>query len=272
LRGRNACVQGRGQDARGGKLEVHYAVPETKACVTRPCGLRAIGADKGYTEVFTDSDGQRHGQEFGAMRSAMTDKNAVRYQGRQTLAAIADKHLVKGRYRKYARIVKHNLGKQKIVRQKRCHRAEIRTKVFTATHALNDKAAVLVVGPLASDRRLRSRQEHEPPLIGLGEGHRPRSGNRNFPPAWSVGGLRQRSVYLASRSLSPVLRTAWRRKASLHDVQGGVRCGQSRGGKHPRPKGRCGNRPLHTLPTGASDPRDPVPPRVTEFHSARRTG
>jgi hypothetical protein len=149
LRGCNAHGTGRGRSARGGKLEIHYAVPEAQACVTRPCGLRAIGADKGYSEVFTDNDGKRHGTGLGTMLSAMTDKNTVRYAGRQTLAALADKHLVKGHYRKYERIVQRNLSKQKIARQKTCHRAEIRTKVFTATHAVIDKAAVLVVEDLS---------------------------------------------------------------------------------------------------------------------------
>jgi hypothetical protein len=108
----------RGQNACGGRLEIHHAVPEAQACVTRPCGLRVIGADKGYTEAFTDSDGDRHGTGLGALLTAKSDSNKVRYQGRQTLAAIADKHLVHGRYCKYARIVKENLGKQKIARQK----------------------------------------------------------------------------------------------------------------------------------------------------------
>jgi hypothetical protein len=68
-----------------------------RACVTRPCGLRAIGADKGYSEVFTDNDGKRHGTELGTMLSAMTDKNTVRYAGRQTPAALADNTSSKAR-------------------------------------------------------------------------------------------------------------------------------------------------------------------------------
>jgi hypothetical protein len=209
LRGRNARGKGRGQDARGGRLEIHHAVPEAKACVTRPCGLRPIGADKGYTEVFTDSDGDRHGLELGVLLTAKSNANKVRYGGRQTLAAIADKHLVKGRYRKYERIVKHNLGRQKIVRQKARHRAEVRTKVFTATHASIDKAAVLVVEDLSR------------PIVGYDRG---KNMNRRLS-GWVKGliqeavlsvsrrrgascGLRQRSVHLASNSLSPVLRTA----------------------------------------------------------------
>jgi hypothetical protein len=91
LNGSSARGRGRGRTARGGKLEIHHAVPEAKACVTRPCGSREIGVDKGYTEVFTDSDGQRHGLGLGAMLTTKTDANRVRYGGRQTLAALADK-------------------------------------------------------------------------------------------------------------------------------------------------------------------------------------
>jgi IS605 OrfB family transposase len=182
LRGRNASGKGRGQEARGGKLEIHYAVPEAKACVTRPCGTRTLGADKGYTEVFTDSDGDRHGLELGKLLTAKSDANKVRYQGRQTLAALADKHLVKGRYRKYERIVQHNFGKQKIVRQKARHRAEVRTKVFTATHKLVDKAAVLVIEDLSR------------PIVGYDRGK-----NMNRRLSGWVKGLIQEAVLSVSR-------------------------------------------------------------------------
>jgi hypothetical protein len=205
LRGHNAQGKGRGQSARGGKLEIHYAVPEFKACVTRPCGPQTLGADKGYTEVFTDSDGDRHGLQLGKLLTTKSDANKIRYQGRQTLEAIADKHLAKGRGRKYERIIAHNTGKRKIVRQKVRHQAVVRTKVFTATHKLVDKLAVLAIEDLSRPIRLRSRQKEQPPSCRLGQRHHPRSGYGNFPPTWSVGGLRQRSVHLASDSLSSVL-------------------------------------------------------------------
>lgn len=45
-----------------GIVEVHYTVdiPETKNC-----GSRAVGIDKGYTEVFVDSDGIEYGKGLG---------------------------------------------------------------------------------------------------------------------------------------------------------------------------------------------------------------
>jgi len=45
-----------------GQVEVHYAVDETQVCSTRPCGEATVGVDKGYTEAYTDSDGERHGE------------------------------------------------------------------------------------------------------------------------------------------------------------------------------------------------------------------
>ena len=47
---------------KGGAVEIHYATEKTAG---RPCGKAEIGVDKGYTEVFTDSDGVHHGQRSG---------------------------------------------------------------------------------------------------------------------------------------------------------------------------------------------------------------
>ncbi len=208
LCGRNTSGKGRGQSARGGKLEIHYAVPEASACATRPCGTRTLGADKGYAEVFTDSDGDRHGRELGTLLTAKSDANNVRYQGRQTLAAIADKHRVKRRCRKYERIVKNNLGRKKSDARRRviapsfaprCSpppmRSSIRPqcwwkKIYPArswvTIAAKVQTAVCRAGSRGSSEKRLAR----------------------FPPARSVGGLHQRSVYFANSTLSPVLRTA----------------------------------------------------------------
>jgi IS605 OrfB family transposase len=145
--------------------------------------------------------------------SAKSDANKVRYQGRQTLAAIADKHLIKGHYRRHERIVQHNLGKRKIVRQKAHHHAAIRTEVFTATHALVDKAAVLVIEDLSR------------PIVGYDRG---KQQNRRLS-GW-VKGLIQEAVISVSR----------RRGASVNRVNAAytsqaVRChpsfGRRDGGK-----------------------------------------
>ena len=55
---------------RDGRVEVHYAVDAETACSTKPCGQQTIGVDKGYTEAFTDSDGETHGDGLGQVLSA----------------------------------------------------------------------------------------------------------------------------------------------------------------------------------------------------------
>ena len=42
------------------QVEVHHAVAEEQVCSTRPCGPATVGVDKGCTEAYTDSDGERH--------------------------------------------------------------------------------------------------------------------------------------------------------------------------------------------------------------------
>jgi hypothetical protein len=50
-----------------GRVEVHYQVDtSTLQSARRPCGTARVGVDKGYTEVLTDSDGQRHGPALEA--------------------------------------------------------------------------------------------------------------------------------------------------------------------------------------------------------------
>ncbi|MCD8503593.1 MAG: transposase, partial [Burkholderiaceae bacterium] len=44
-----------------GFTEIHYATEKGQG---RACGNRVLGIDKGYTEAFTDSDGDHHGQDF----------------------------------------------------------------------------------------------------------------------------------------------------------------------------------------------------------------
>jgi hypothetical protein len=58
---------------RDGIVEVHYTVEDEQACSIKPGGEAVVGIDKGYTEVFTDSDGQRHGDGLGGLLSDESD-------------------------------------------------------------------------------------------------------------------------------------------------------------------------------------------------------
>ena len=45
-----------------GQVAIHYALDEETPCSTRPCGSETVGVDKGYTQAYTDSEGERHGE------------------------------------------------------------------------------------------------------------------------------------------------------------------------------------------------------------------
>jgi hypothetical protein len=43
-----------------GEIEVHYTIDLVE---TKTCGKATIGIDKGYSEVFVDSDGEHYGKD-----------------------------------------------------------------------------------------------------------------------------------------------------------------------------------------------------------------
>ncbi len=93
-----------------GEVDILYTVDEMAACVTRPCGHQELGIDKGYSEAFTDSDGQRHGVDLGQLLTQESDHLKTVYAARQKIVAIAKKTK---RAAKAERIKKHNLGRKK---------------------------------------------------------------------------------------------------------------------------------------------------------------
>lgn len=123
---------------RDGKVEVHYAIEsETKI----DCGDAKLGIDKGYTEVFTDSDGQKHGQGLGNRLSAESDYLKKKYQNRNKLEAIA---------KKKPHVLKANLGRKKLDKRKKRHTNNVRDLAFKAAHSVVDKAKVIVSEDLTS--------------------------------------------------------------------------------------------------------------------------
>ena len=136
-----------------GEVDILYTVEETKVCVNRPCGTREMGIDKGYSEVFTDNDGERHGEELGELLSQESDHLKEVYAARQKLEAIASEAEKSGKPAKAERIRKNNLGRKKLNARKRRHRQKVRTKIFTAAHALLDKAGTVVVEDLTKNIR-----------------------------------------------------------------------------------------------------------------------
>jgi IS605 OrfB family transposase len=130
---------------RNGRIEVHYAIDEEKVCVTRPSGDGTIGIDKGYTEVFVDSDGKHHGEGLGELLSKESDYLKTKYQRRNKLKAIAE-----AKPHKCDNILKNNLGRKKLDERKRIHTANVRDKIFKAAHSVVDKADIIVTEDLTN--------------------------------------------------------------------------------------------------------------------------
>jgi IS605 OrfB family transposase len=127
-----------------GPVEVHYAVLAEKPC--RPCGTQTLGVDKGYTEVFCDSDGDRYGLNLGAVLSAESEHRNAKGQARNRLRA-ASKLLAASQAQsdrdKAERIRLCNLGTKKADRRKRKFDATTRTIIRGAVHEVVDKSAVI---------------------------------------------------------------------------------------------------------------------------------
>ena len=127
--------------------EIHYAFEKGSG---RDCGVRIIGVDKGYTEAFTDSDGEAHGDKFGLVLTKYSDKNSATGKQRNKLHALEKNHRSMGRTAKADRIKQHNLGRKKIdARRERAH-SQLRTIAFQAAHTIVNKAATVVSEDLSA--------------------------------------------------------------------------------------------------------------------------
>ena len=110
--------------------------------------LRII--DKGYTEAFTDSDGKAHGERFGAVLTAYSDKTAATNRQRNKLHALEKKHRAAGNIAKADRIQQHNLGRKKIDARREKAQKQLQTIAYQAAHSIVDKAAMVASEDLTS--------------------------------------------------------------------------------------------------------------------------
>ncbi len=133
---------------REGRVEVHYTIEEV---ITKDCGNQTLGLDKGYSEVYVDSEGERYGEGLGADLSQESDYQKTKYQRRHKLKAIARKKSPKRK-----NIEKNNLSRKKLNRRKRKHRQRIRDKIYKATHQVVDKAQTIVTEDLSVPIKGRS--------------------------------------------------------------------------------------------------------------------
>jgi len=129
---------------RQGRVEVHYAV-DADNCSTSPCGEVEIGIDKGYSEVFIDSEGDGHGDGLGDLLSSESDSLKIKYQRRNKLKAIAEAKPNKAETK-----VSNNLRRKKLDRRQQLHTKRVRDRVFKAVHSVVDKAKTIVCEDLSS--------------------------------------------------------------------------------------------------------------------------
>ncbi len=123
---------------RDGRVEIHHTIDAEQS---NPCGEGIIGIDKGYTEVFTDSDGDKHGLGLGERLSKESDALKKKYKNRNKLKAIAEKQ---------PHILAFNLGRKKLNQRKAKHNAHVKDVCYKAAHAVVDKAKVVVCEDLTS--------------------------------------------------------------------------------------------------------------------------
>ena len=110
--------------------------------------IEAIGVDKGYTEVFTDNTGERHGEGFGKLLTKKSDFLDEKYKNRNKLWAIMKKAREAGDIKKANNIKFNNLGNKKLNRQKEVMKAELKEKIYSAAKVLAQKASIVAIEDL----------------------------------------------------------------------------------------------------------------------------
>ena len=139
-----------------GQVAIHYAIDETAVCSTKPCGDGELGVDKGYTEAYADSEGERHGEGLGDLLAAESDARKVKGQRRNQLRAVEQKHREAGRIQKADNIRRNNLGNQKWDRRQQKHTAQTRDFLCHAAHRVVDRASTIacedLTAPMSSSR------------------------------------------------------------------------------------------------------------------------
>lgn len=109
---------------------------------------KAIGVDKGYSEVFTDNTGERHGEGFGKLLTKKSDFLDEKYKNRNKLWAIMKKAREAGDIKKANNIKINNLGNKKLNRQKEVMKAELKEKIYSAAKVLAQKASIVAIEDL----------------------------------------------------------------------------------------------------------------------------
>ncbi len=125
-----------------GIVEIHYTIDIQ---ISKNCGARTVGIDKGYTEVFIDSDGKEYGNGLGKILTIQSDNLKKKYQKRNKIKAIISK-----KQDKKQKIIENNLGRKKLNRQSVKHKSQVKNVVYQSVHQLVDKAEFIAAEDLTS--------------------------------------------------------------------------------------------------------------------------
>ena len=132
-----------------GVVEVHYQIDaEEMRSSQRPCGSGKLGVDKGYTEVLTDSRGNRHGGELGDLLRAESDFLRIKNARRAKIRAVAARAREAGDEAKADRIQRNNLGSIKRNQRARRFETAVRGTTFAAVHQVVDTARHIIAEDL----------------------------------------------------------------------------------------------------------------------------
>jgi transposase len=132
---------------RGKTVEVHYNVKEECPKAEPEKAMKIVGIDKGFTEVLTDSEGNKYGEKLGEILRKESDRLSEKNKRRNKLRAIAKKAEEKGKYKKAESIKQKNLGKKKYNRKKWQMRKVILTYIATAFNVFfKSRKPDLVIG------------------------------------------------------------------------------------------------------------------------------
>ena len=123
-----------------------------------PKAHEAIGVDKGYTEVFTDNTGERHGNNFGKLLTKKSDFLDKKYKNRNKLWAIMKKAREAGDIKRANNIKINNLGNKKLNRQKEIMKAELKEKIYSAAKKVAQKASIVAIEDLTFKTKAKAKK------------------------------------------------------------------------------------------------------------------
>ena len=232
-------------------VEIHYCTEKTAG---RAAGLQAeIGVDKGYTEALVDSNGNKHGTDYGKVMTAYTDKVHKTGQSRGKLHAIEKKHRAAGRIAKADRIKANNLGTIKLNARRELTQKNVRQIAFKAAHAVVDIAGTVAAEDLTSVIANRSPQW--------------KKFNRRMS-AWAKGSLAE-ALESVTKQRGAKLVLVCAAYTSQIDSQTGLLEGRRVGDQFYHKSGDVGHADINAARNVLARLRDPDIGRFTPFKSVR---